>query len=318
MENIVSFLKEHNNYLLLTHRRPDGDTLGSAAALCAGLRAMGKTAYLWRNPEVTGRYLPYSEPYFAPKGYTYDITVAVDTASADLFGEGWSGKVDLRIDHHPSEGGYAGLEYSDPSAAACGEVIQGLLASLGVSLNQEIAVALYVAIATDTGCFRYANTTAKTHRLTAELMDTGIDASKLNASIFSKSRLRLSVESAISRRIEYYAGGLVAVASLSLKERGAATEDDLENLTGLIQGIEDVKVVLVLREYPSGWRVSCRTVDPYSANRICAVLGGGGHARASGADIKTMPQEAARRIALDALWKIHPELRKGSSWTEFC
>jgi phosphoesterase RecJ-like protein len=310
LDNIASFLKQHNNYLLLTHRRPDGDTLGSAAALCAGLRAMGKAAFVWRNPEITMRYLPFAEPYFAPEGFTYDTAVTVDTASPALIGEGWAGKVHLRIDHHPGETGYADVEITDPSAAACGEVVYDLLYALGVPLTQEIAVSLYIAIVTDTGCFRYSNTTAKTHRCIAALMETGIEVPALNSMIFSKSRLRLSVEAAISRRIEYHAGGQVAVASLSLLEKGDASEDDLENITGLVQSIVGVKVVLVLREYLSGWRVSCRTAKPYAANLVCGVLGGGGHARAAGADIKgAMTQESVRRLALEALWNIYPKLK---------
>jgi phosphoesterase RecJ-like protein len=271
---------------------------------------MGKAAFIWRNPEVTRRYLPFVEPYFAPDGYIHDIAVTLDTASPALIGEGWTGKVDLRIDHHPSDAGYAGLEYTDPSAAACGEVVHELLTALGVQLTQEIAVPLYVAIVTDTGCFRYSNTSAKTHRCAADLVDTGIDIPALNCAIFAKSRLRLSVESAMSRRIEYHAGGQVAVASLSLLEKGDASEDDLENLTGLVQSIAGVKVVLILREYPSGWRISCRSVEPYAANLVCAVLGGGGHARAAGADIKEpMTQEGARLLALETLWNTYPELR---------
>jgi phosphoesterase RecJ-like protein len=311
MDNIVTFIKQHDNYLLLTHRRPDGDTLGSAAALCAGLRTMGKTAYLWRNPEITARYLPYAEPYFPDpeEPETEFITISLDTATSALLGEGWTGKVDLSIDHHPSESKYAGLEYSAPDAAACGEVVQHLLTDLGVPITKEIATLLYIAISTDTGCFRYSNTTAQTHRLAARLMDTGIDITELHANIFVKSRLRLSVEAAISRRIEYHAGGLVAVASLSLAEKGEASEDDLENLVGLIQVIEGVKVVFLLREYKKGWRVSCRTAEPYSANLVCSILGGGGHARAAGADIsETIPLESARRLALDALLKSHPNL----------
>ncbi|MCL1806535.1 MAG: bifunctional oligoribonuclease/PAP phosphatase NrnA [Oscillospiraceae bacterium] len=313
MNDVVNFLKKHNNFLLLTHRRPDGDTLGSAAALCAGLRSLGKTAYLWPNPEITGRYVPYTKPYFAPEDYRPDAAVAVDIASKSLIPEQWKIPVHLRIDHHPDAGRdelFAELNYTDPSAAACGEVIQELLETLGVTLTKEIAAALYVAIATDTGCFRYSNTTAKTHRLTAKLMETGISAYAVNNEIFAKSKERLAVEAAVAANIHYCAGGRAAVAYLSLADRGGAAEDDLENLAGLPQGIKGVEVALLLREEKDGWRVSCRSKEPYAANKICGVFGGGGHDRAAGAEIEgtMLPEEACKR-AFAALWGIYPDLQ---------
>ena len=302
MDKAISFLRQHDNYLLLTHRRPDGDTLGSAVALCAGLRSLGKTSYLWRNPEITSRYLPYTEPFFAPEGYAHEHTVAVDIASKSLLGEGFDGRIHLRVDHHPNKAGYADIEYTEPSAAACGEVVMELLAALGVPLTKEIATPLYIAISTDTGIFRYSNTTARTFRCAAALMETGINLPALNTELFSKSRRRLAIETVVSENIRYSAGDRVAVTSLSLKEKGTAAEDDLENLAGLAQGIQGVEVVLLLREEKGGWRVSCRVVKPYSARRICEALGGGGHERAAGAEIKgKLTPEAARERALEAV-----------------
>jgi phosphoesterase RecJ-like protein len=308
MNEVISFLDRHDDFLILTHQRPDGDTLGSAAALCAGLRSVGKTAYIWRNPEITKRYMPYTKPYFPPDGYLHSAAVSVDTATASQLGKTWNGKVHLRIDHHLGSDGYAETEYTDPSTAACGEVIMDLLKGYGIALTKEIASALYIAIITDTGGFRHANTTAKTHRMIAELIESGADAHKLNTDIFSKSSLRIAVEAAIAENAEYTADGSVALASLSLSEKGDATEDDLENIAGLLQNIEGVRIALLLREETDCWRVSCRTSEPYSANSICGVLGGGGHERAAGAEIKGCG-ETARENALNALWKIYPELK---------
>ncbi|MDR0293497.1 MAG: bifunctional oligoribonuclease/PAP phosphatase NrnA [Oscillospiraceae bacterium] len=310
MENVIAFLRRRDRFLLATHRRPDGDTLGSAAALCAGLRALGKTACLWRNPEVTERYLPYTERYFAPEGYTHETAVTVDVASASQLGVGWDGPVHLRIDHHPDAGDYAELDYTDSTAAACGEVVYDLLRGLGAPVTKEIAAALYIAVATDTGCFRYANTTARTYRMTAELLEAGADAHSLNAEIFGKSRQRLAAEAAASSGLEYGAGGRVAITSLTLAQRGSATEDDLENLAGLVQGIKDVVVGVFLREGKDGWRVSCRTAAPYAADRICRAFGGGGHLRAAGGTVRgpLSPAEARARV-LGAIWETYPELR---------
>jgi phosphoesterase RecJ-like protein len=312
MNEIVSFLKERDHYLILTHRHPDGDTLGSAAALCAGLRALGKTAYLWRNPEVTKRYLPYTQPYWAPEGYSHQTAVAVDIADVSLLGEGWEGDVHLRIDHHPNAGGFAEVEYTDPDAAACGEVVYELLRELGAAITQEIAVPLYISVTTDTGGFRYANTTARTHRLVALLMDAGIDSHALETAMFAKTRSRMTVEGIVLSGLEYRSGGAVSIGALSLADRARAdaSEDDLVNIAGLVQGIEGVRIGLLLREEPDGWRISCRTAEPYAANRVCDVLGGGGHSRAAGAHIKeSLTPAAARGRVLDALFTVYPELR---------
>jgi phosphoesterase RecJ-like protein len=312
MNTVVDFLKQRDNYLILTHRHPDGDTLGSAAALCAGLRSLGKTVYLWRNPEITGRYLPFTRLYFAPDGYRHDTAVAVDIADPSLLGEGWDGPLHLRIDHHPDTASFAETEYNVPAAAACGEVIFDLLQPLGITITKEIATALYISVTTDTGGFRYANTTAKTHRLAALLIDTGIDPHSLETAMFSKTRSRMAVESILLSALEYRAGGMIALSALSWeeRERTGAEEDDLVNIAGLVQGIEGVRIGLLLRGEPDGWRVSCRTEKPYTANKICGILGGGGHSRAAGAHIKARltPQEARERV-LNALWENHPELR---------
>ncbi|MDR1669358.1 MAG: bifunctional oligoribonuclease/PAP phosphatase NrnA [Oscillospiraceae bacterium] len=317
MKDIAGFIRQHDRYLLLTHRRPDGDTLGSAAALCAGLRALGKTAYLWRNPEITARYQPFTEPYLAPEGVQYDKVISVDAAVKALLPEGWSGAVDLRIDHHPGQSNFAAREYTDPSAAACGEVVYDLLQALGVSVTAEIAALLYIAVSTDTGGFRYSNTTARTHRIAAGLIDAGADTNALNAILFAKAKGRMAAEAAILSNLRFDAGGLAAVASLSLaeKEDAGATEDDLENIAGLVQNIEGVSIGLILREEADNWRVSCRTAGGYEANRICQRLSdGGGHRNAAGGRIKGIHSPAeARVMALNALWETYPELRSSEA-----
>ncbi len=314
METVITFLKQHDDFLLLTHRRPDGDALGSAAALCAGLRALGKTAHVWKNPEITARYLPYLQPYLAPDEIRVGTVVALDTAAVELLPESWSGVTDLRIDHHPGRAAFALNEYTDPSAAACGEVIYTVLNALGVTLTADIAALLYIAISTDTGCFRYSNTTAATHRITAALIDAGADANTLNTVFFTKTRGRMAAVTAVQSGLRFEAGGAAVIASLSLAEKNAANaaEDDLENVAGLVQGIEGVSVGFMLREEADGWRVSCRSAGEYEANKICQKLSdGGGHKYAAGARIKGSHSETeARAIALSALFETYPSLRE--------
>ena len=127
----AELLRSFDNVLILTHIRPDGDTVGSAAGLCAGLRRLGKTAYLLPNPELTDLTAPYFRPYAAPEGFQPERVVSVDIATTDLFPENakpYAAQVDLAIDHHPSNRHFGKENLVRPEAAACGEVIYDILA----------------------------------------------------------------------------------------------------------------------------------------------------------------------------------------------
>ena len=170
LSEVSSWLREHDDYLIITHRRPDGDTLGSAAALVRGLRAYGKNAYIFKNEETTSKYLGFVSPFWAPDSFDFSHIVSVDVASEGLFPRGSDhllGRTDLSIDHHPSNTGYARLTYADGSKAACGEIIYDLLIDLNGDIDDDTAAALYTAISTDTGCFAFGNTTQNTFRCAA-------------------------------------------------------------------------------------------------------------------------------------------------------
>ena len=166
IQETAALLQTMDRVLLLTHVRPDGDTIGSAAALCRALRDLGKTAYLLPNPGITETYESYAAPYWAEEGFTPDFVVAVDIAALSLLPENakkYASCIDLAIDHHPSNEGFAKESCVLAEMAACGEIIYEI-AGLMTPMTAEIALPLYVAVSTDTGCFVYANTTAHTHR----------------------------------------------------------------------------------------------------------------------------------------------------------
>ena len=202
----AEFLKTMDRVLILTHVRPDGDTIGSAAALCQALRDLGREAYLLDNPEITATYAPYAAPYWASKAFTPAHIVAVDVATPGLLPENaktYADTVELCIDHHPSNSGYAQHTCLDATAAAAGEIVYAVIREL-TPVTPAIALPLYVAISTDCGCFQYANTTANTHRIAAELM-TLTDVSAVNKSLFrTKSKVRLAMESRMVADMELY------------------------------------------------------------------------------------------------------------------
>ena len=298
-----------NDFLLLTHKNPDGDTLGSAAALCSALRRAGKTAYLFPNAEMTEKYREFAEPFHAPKGFAPSFTVAVDVAAEKLLPQGFSGKVDFCIDHHPSNTHYSSRSLIAPSKASCGEVVMQLIKALNGDISEEEANLLYVAVSTDCGCFVYANTRADTLRAAAELLDCGADNKTLNIKLFRKvSRARMMIEGMIYSGMEYYRDGKISLATVTqemLREAGA-TEEDLDDISGLAGRAEGAVLSITLREQPDGEsRISLRSSPEVNCSEICAVFGGGGHAMAAGCNIQSPPEKAKCMLldVIDEVWK---------------
>ena len=310
IKEAAAWLGSHDRYLILTHKRPDGDTIGCAAALCRGLRNLGKTAHICPGTEETHLFTPYLEGLLAPQDYTPDTVVSVDIAARSLFtksGQPWLERgIDLAIDHHPSQEFFAKETCLDAGRAACGEIIYDILKELG-QVNQETAVPLYVAVSTDTGCFQYSNTTADTHRVAAALMDTGIDVFPLNKRHFrTKTWARLQVERLIVERMHRYEDGKVAVApvSLSLMDEAGATEEDMEDIAAFLGQIEGVETSVTIRELEDGaCKLSVRTSGGLNATHVCTLLGGGGHAAAAGCTVDGTLEQAESAI-LDAIRQV--------------
>ena len=288
--------------LLLTHVRPDGDTVGSAAALCQALRDRGKTAYLLPNPELTATYAPYAAPYAAPEGFVPRHVVSVDIAALSLLPENarpYQDRIDLAIDHHPSQEFFARETCLEADSAACGEIVYDIITRL-TPVTPEIALPLYVAVSTDTGCFVYSNTTARTHRIAAALMDCGIDAAPVNKALFrTKSRTRLAMEAWMAEWAEYYDHDRVVVMQipLSLCLDYKATEADVEELSSLAALVEGTDCGVTLRELKDGRvKISLRTGPRVNATEVCALLGGGGHAAAAGATLHGTLSEVKQAV----------------------
>lgn len=298
----AALLRTFDNVLILTHLRPDGDTVGCAAGLCAGLRALGKTAYVLENRDLTATSAPYFLPYIAPPDFAPSRVVSVDIAAAGLFPDNakkYLDRVDLAVDHHPSFEKFGKANLVRPSAAACGEILYDVLACLG-PITGEIALPLYVAVSTDTGCFAYGNTTSRTHAVAAALMNTGIDYRTVNKVFFrTKSRKRMQLEGAMMHDCRFYDEGRVAVlpVPIRLMEQLQATENDAEDLSALGPQIEGVDCAVTMRELrPNVWKFSLRTGPRVNATEICRRFGGGGHAAAAGCTVEASLEDAERQM----------------------
>jgi len=309
----AAFLKAHDNYLILTHIRPDGDTLGCGSALCLALRNLGKTAWMLESEDAISMFRGYLEGCIAPADFVPDTVVSVDTASEGMFppnAEGYKGKVDFAIDHHGSNTHYAAQTWVEAERAACGEMIFELVEQLGV-MDAEVAKRLYVAVSTDTGCFMYSNTTAYTHKVAAALMDQGIDVYPLNKVHFrTKTYKRFLLESAIVRDMELYQDGTIVVApiSLAMMDSIGATSEDSDDIASFLGQLEGALHSVTVKEKENGeCKMSLRTDANYlNASAVCALLGGGGHAAAAGCSVKGTVREA-----IDAMLAAIETVQKG-------
>ena len=302
-------LTGHNDILILTHRRPDGDTLGSAHALCRLLRQKGLRAFLHRNEDVTPRLAPLLEGMTPPEGFKPGFIVAADIASEDLFLAScapYRGKVDLCIDHHPSNTGYAREVLLDGQAAATGELIWALAGILGITPDRGAMHALYIAVATDTGCFCFSNTTPLSHRIAAACIEAGVDVHAVNREFFErKSRARFQIERRLFDTLCFYGGDRVAASVLDrdFADSVGASGDDLDNLSTLIMQLDGVECAILLQELPQRgeYKVSLRTQKPLNASGICAVFGGGGHARAAGCMVRGDAEQCRDMLVREAV-----------------
>lgn len=284
----AALLRAADNFLILTHIRPDGDAAGSGCALCLGLRAMGKAAYLAANPASMHRYDKYLTPYFAPADFIPGFVIAVDTPGVRQYPPGWEHLAtctDLAIDHHGTNAGYARITWLE-DCAATGELVWLLLKELGIGLTADMAEAIYTAIATDTNGFRTAGTTARTLSIAADLHDRGFGVFALTHRLFeTKTPARLRLEGAMFSAMEFPREG-VCVMTLPYETITAcgATEDDMDKISLLTMVPEGTRAGILLRQLADKtWKISLRTDGSVHAGEVLAPLGGGGHPDAAGA-----------------------------------
>lgn len=305
LSELADALRQADGFVILTHRRPDGDTIGCAAALCRGLRAMGKTAFVFENPQFTPKFRPYLDGLTTDTLPENAVLVSVDVATENLlFGDFSQRRIDLAVDHHGTNSGFAAQGLVRADAAACGEVILELLEQLGVVPDKPTAEAVYLAISTDTGCFRYSNTTERTLLCAARCKQLGADTFSINKTMFMTKRLsRLKLESSLVQTAEFFCGGTVCVCRIPrrLQQELGVTEDDIDDISGFAREIEGVEIGVMLREVENGrGKISVRTAPGIDAAAICAKMGGGGHAAAAGATVDG-GIDGAQTAVLDAI-----------------
>ena len=302
----AQILLAHDHYTIITHRRPDGDTIGSSAVLCMGLRQLGKTAHILENPEITPKYVHLHQGLTKPQAEEGDFVVTVDVASPNMLPDSCKTMAfDLRIDHHGSATSFTPVELVEPGAAACGEIVYGVLTEMGAELDIPMANALYTAVSTDTGCFRYANTTDHTFAVAAECARAQARIYELNQELFETNTLgRLRMQAWIVEHIRMIRGGTMAICAIpkSVEREIGVTEDDMDNISSFPRTVAGVRIASTLRETKEGdVKLSVRAVPGCDATVLTEKFGGGGHKGAAGATLKMSLHEAAEAVEKEML-----------------
>lgn len=310
LPGIAKRLKESRTILLLSHTSPDGDTVGSAVGLAILLEGLGKTAVCLCDSPIP-EYLAFIDGgrFCAETDIQPDLTVSLDVASPQQLGrlaEKYAGQVDIRIDHHALGIDFALFNYCEPQAAAVCQIITEL-AGLLDGLTLKSAAALYVGLSTDTGGFRFSNTTAAAMRAGADLLEAGAPAGEINDRLYETISLDvLRSHTFFLEHMETYDGGRILLIPVEEEQRTAAglSADSLDGLSALARRIDGVKLGISLRQREPGvYRISMRSTREVDCASLCLLFGGGGHLRAAGATIRADSFGNAKSRLMDTVLK---------------
>lgn len=301
-------------FVIMLHEFPDGDSIGSSLALSSALKKMGKNVTVATATPLPDTYtfLPGTElvvDWRSLEGY-YDTAVLIDCGDLGRVGDAReivsrAGKI-VNIDHHTTNTGYGDINYVDSSRAAAGEIIYLLIQDLPLELDLEISTAIYTALVTDTGSFKYDNTTAETHRLAARLLAAGVDAPAIAREIYeNNSRESMMLLGAALSTMKFHVAGQVAGMRLTRKtfDQLGARPEHADGIINYARSIRGVRVAFLLTELESGKiKVGLRSKDETDVSKIAALFGGGGHPKASGFTSSSCLEETEESLlaAIDA------------------
>jgi len=310
---LASLIKKAKNIVISGHAMPDGDSVGSTVAMGLAAKMIGKKAVVI-SPDPIPRAYEFLPGVADVKGLgdfppDSDLAVVLDCTDINRGGEELAALLKkvpavINIDHHVSNHHFGHYNFVDPAAAATGELVYRLIRKLGLTLNADIALNLYTAIAMDTGSFRYDNTTANTHKIAAELIKTGINVARINENLFeNKELITLKLLGRTLADIKLSPCGRVSWISVphSLMVEMGARDEHADGIVNYPKTVSGVEIGLLFREIePGKIKVGFRSKENADVNKLAAMFGGGGHPRASGcmitgnlAEVETKVVEAA-------------------------
>lgn len=302
LKKVSACIKRNKNFLVTTHTSLEGDALGSELAFYGLLKALGKNATIVNEDNV-----PYGYDFLAGlkhvkkfkknlKGIKFDCFVNLDCSGPRRCGQVYKLNKDnkpiLNIDHHISNEKFGEINWIEPTASSCSEMIYRLFKELHVPFDRDTALALYVGMVTDTGCFRYANTTSFTHKAVSELLRYNINASEVYRNIYGNVPFQdMELLTKILPKIRITASGKIAwfqIRRRMLMQRKISF-DLTEHILSFARAIKGVEVAVLFREdldTKNEVRVNLRSQGRVDVNKIACFFNGGGHRTASGATVQ--------------------------------
>lgn len=303
MREIAQWLLQRDDFAVIPHVSPDGDSYGSCLALAMGLASLGKRAFVGAPPVpemysfLPGQYLictPESAP-FAPRALVH-----VDTASPDRIAMAFpQAREAALIDHHETNAGFDDVRWINGRASSAGEMLMALLQEMHIDITPDMATCLYTAISTDTGNFQFASTTPESLRATAMLIEKGLDIGRISAHLFrSRTLARTALLGEALRAMRLSADGRIAmtIVSREMMRRCNATHADTEGIVNYLNEIQGVRAAVMLEEREGETKASLRSQEWIDVAAIARELGGGGHKSAAGVTIHAAPEEAAKLL----------------------
>ena len=306
-KELAEKLDKIDNVSILTHKSPDGDCIGGGLALCYWLRSKGKKANVLNSDGIPERYDFLSQGY-EPMEFEEQAVVSVDVADTALLGDvlsHYADRIDICIDHHKSNKSFAKYSYVDKEASAVCLVLYELFEYMGGGYDKLRASCLYTGIATDTGCFKYQNTTPAAHRAAAGLMEKDVDYENINRRMFDiKSRGRILAEQRLIGRMKYFADDAIAIITITneMIENYGIDRSELDGFASIPLTVEGVKIGITLKQQPDDenvFKASIRTTEA-DASALASEFGGGGHIRAAGCTLNGGARDVTKRIVAAA------------------
>ena len=313
LDKIVEVLKEAKSIAVLPHISADGDSLGSSLALSIVLKNMGKEVLIYAEEDIPYIYnfLPGLDLVrVGTSSQHYDVIIALDTGDMGRLGtrgEMFSNNtpVTINVDHHNTNSKFALYNYVESSSAAVGEIVYDMIGMLGESIDTDIATCLYVAITTDTGGFRYSNTTVVTHKIAADLINYGVNVAEVSQRVFETTSIeKVRLTGQVINSLQLLEDGKVALIEITdeMMMKAGAKDEDCDGVVNIGRNVKGVEVAVMLRQKSNGdIKVNLRSNSYVDVSAVAAKYSGGGHKRASGCIIKSENKESLIQDIIDRL-----------------
>lgn len=294
-KSLITALRKEQTLLLATHINPDGDALGSCLALAEALEALGKEVHIFDRDPVPEpyRFMPGQKKCKSTLGNFLKrnpLLVLLDCNSPERAAlESYTFGKSVVIDHHETESRFGDIRWVERAAAATGLMVFHLIKALNLRISKSMATNMYIAIAVDTGTFRYRNTSSEVLRASAELIDAGAQPGVISEHLYERwKKNRFDLLALCLGTLEIRdAIALIHVTADMFKKTGTV-EADTENFANVPRTIDSVAISALIRETDDGrWKVSMRSKGQANVAKIAAAYGGGGHRNAAGFRIKT-------------------------------